>query len=103
MESRRTVAALRLDPMVCIMQSSHGDLARLLHDIQQPIVCSRCADDVTYGRVGEVSMAEYMRLDVGYSSVGIQVWCRRHDANVVHIDFEGQDPPADFRCIQKRS
>lgn len=48
-------------------------------------------------------MAEYMRLDVGFSNIGLQVWCRRHDANVVHIDFEGRELPTDFRCLMRRS
>jgi hypothetical protein len=86
------------------MTNAQHDLSRLLHAIEQPIVCSRCADDVTEGRAGDVSMADYMMLDVGFSEIGLQVWCRRHDANVVHIDFEGRQPPTDFRAIlrQKR-
>ena len=84
------------------MADTQDDLSRLFHAIEQPIVCSRCADDVTEGRAGDVSMAEYMRLDVGFSELGLQVWCRRHDANVVHIDFEGRQPPTDFRAILRR-
>ena len=81
----------------------NDDLSKLFRDIEQPIVCSRCADDVTEGRAGLVSMAEYMQLDVGFSSVGLQVWCRRHDANVVHIDFRGCELPSDFRCILRKT
>ena len=47
-------------------------------------------------------MAEYMRFDVGFTAKGIQVWCRRHDANVVHIDFQGRELPTDFRCIMRK-
>ena len=83
------------------MHKSHEDLSRLLHNIERPIVCSRCADEVTDGRAGLVSMADYMRLDVGFSEAGLQVWCRRHDANVVHIDFQGHDLPTDFRCVMR--
>jgi len=79
------------------------ELSELLNCIEQPIVCSRCADDVTEGRAGSLSMAEYMRFDVGFSAKGLQVWCRRHEANVVHIDFEGRSLPTDFRCIMRRS
>ena len=46
-------------------------------------------------------MAEYMRLDVGFTKAGLQVWCRRHDANVVHIDFRGHALPTDFRCLSR--
>ena len=34
---------------------------------------------------GEIS--EFL---VGYSEVGLQVWCRRHNVNVIHLDFEGR-------------
>ena len=89
-------------PHVSLMSDATKDLSSLLHNIEQPIVCSRCADDVTEGRAGPVSMADYMRLDVGFSPIGVQVWCRRHDANGVHIDFEGRSLPTDFRCIVRR-
>jgi len=34
------------------------------------------------------------RLEVGWTLLGLQVWCARHDMNIVHIDFEGQQHPA---------
>ncbi len=37
---------------------------------------------------------DYARLDVGWTPCGIQVWCRRHEANVLSIDFEGVRHPA---------
>jgi hypothetical protein len=36
----------------------------------------------------------YARLEVGFTPIGLQIWCARHDVNVVHIDFEGQQHPA---------
>jgi hypothetical protein len=33
-------------------------------------------------------------IEVGWTPLGLQVWCRRHDANMVHIDFQGQQHPA---------
>lgn len=33
-------------------------------------------------------------LDVGWTKEGIQVWCRRCDINVLHMDFQGQKHPA---------
>lgn len=78
------------------------DLSHLLYRIEQPIVCSRCADEVEAGDAGPVSMAEYGRLEVGFTERGLQVWCRRHGGNVVHFDFEGRPLPADFRSLQRR-
>jgi len=33
-------------------------------------------------------------IEAGFTPLGIQVWCRRHDANMVHVDFEGMTHPA---------
>ena len=33
------------------------------------------------------------QLEVGWTLLGLQVWCRRHAANVMHIDFEGRCHP----------
>ena len=33
-------------------------------------------------------------LDVGWTKEGIQVWCRRCDINVMHMDFQGRKHPA---------
>lgn len=37
---------------------------------------------------------EWAQLEIGFSDLGVQVWCRRHECNVVHIDFQGQQHPA---------
>ena len=34
------------------------------------------------------------QLEVGWTELGLQVWCRRHASNVLHIDFEGCRHPA---------
>lgn len=36
------------------------------------------------------SPREYAQLEVGWTLQGFQVWCRRHECNVIHVDFEGQ-------------
>ena len=33
-------------------------------------------------------------LEVGWTIHGVQVWCRRHDANIMHISFEGSKHPS---------
>lgn len=32
------------------------------------------------------------RLGIGYTRMGIQVWCEHHDCNVIHLDFDGKSP-----------
>jgi len=47
--------------------------------------CALCVKE----RPKDVSMQEFAHLDVGWTKQGIQVWCVRHDCNVLHVDFEG--------------
>jgi len=54
------------------------------------IHCSKCLDYVPKG----MSPAEWADISVGLTTWGLQVWCRRHRCNVVHIDFLGQRCPA---------
>lgn len=28
-------------------------------------------------------------IEAGWTRLGFQVWCRNHDCNITHIDFEG--------------
>ena len=72
----------------------------LQNGIEQNIICSKCETEFLLGSTDSRSLQDYSRLDIGFTSIGVQVWCRRHDANVVHINFAGQKPTADFRCIE---
>ena len=38
------------------------------------------------------SPREYAQLEFGFTKPGVQVWCKRHEVNVMHIDFEGAGP-----------
>lgn len=40
------------------------------------------------------SPMEYQRIQCGWTELGLQVWCVRHDCNIIHIDFEGVKHPA---------
>ena len=39
-------------------------------------------------------------IEAGWTTIGLQVWCRRHDLNILHVDFEGQQHPAN--CTARR-
>lgn len=54
--------------------------------------CRRCLAERPEG----MSPGEYRQLDVGWTDLGIQVWCTRHNCNIVHIDFEGMTHPAAY-------
>lgn len=47
--------------------------------------CGLCLGE----RPEDQSPQEWGRLEAGWTKQGIQVWCKRHDVNVLHIDFEG--------------
>ncbi|MCE2516511.1 MAG: hypothetical protein J4F41_01480 [Alphaproteobacteria bacterium] len=76
-------------------------MRHLLHSIKEPVVCSKCYDEVASGQTDAGSLQHYAALDVGFTDRGLQVWCRRHELNVVHVDFDGMALDADFRCLEK--
>lgn len=58
--------------------------------IQMFLNCALCLKERPAGE----SMESWSRINVGFTALGVQVWCVRHDCNVVHIDFQGQQHPA---------
>ena len=52
--------------------------------------CGMCLQEIPDG----VSPAVWADLEFGFTEKGLQVWCRRHDCNLIHIDFEDQKHPA---------
>ena len=40
------------------------------------------------GAVAGESPMSYSRFEVGWTNQGFQVWCTRHNINVIHIDFD---------------
>lgn len=48
--------------------------------------CCLCAQQ----KPDNTSPSEWASLEVGWTKQGLQVWCKRHQCNVIHIDFEGQ-------------
>lgn len=77
-------------------------LDQLFRSITHPIVCAKCEAEVRSGAAGAVSMREYGRLEAGFTARGLQIWCKRHDVNVCHVDFEGRQLEADMRCLEKK-
>lgn len=56
------------------------------NEIQLYLHCALCLEEKPKG----VSPSEWSQTDTGWTALGIQVWCKRHNVNIVHIDFEGQ-------------
>jgi len=55
--------------------------------------CAQCMPEAAAARQ---SPADYQSIEVGWTERGFQVWCKRHDANVMHVDFEGEQHAADL-------
>jgi hypothetical protein len=60
----------------------------ITNEIVKFIHCMKCLDE----RPSNQSPREYAQLEFGFTKPGIQVWCKRHEVNVMHIDFEGAGP-----------
>ena len=77
-------------------------MEHLLNQIKEPIICAACLEEFSNGQSDAASLRAYVRLDVGFTESGIQIWCQRHDANICVIDFEGVRHEADFRSLVKK-
>jgi hypothetical protein len=68
------------------------------NEITAYLHCRLCLDEMTLDEVTQtdepMSPQDYQRVQVGYTRRGLQVWCVRHEVNVLHIDFEGHRHPA---------
>ncbi len=62
------------------------------NEISLYLHCRQCIEQKPY----DVSPQEWGRIEVGFTKIGLQVWCKRHHINVVHIDFQGQQHPANL-------
>ena len=74
----------------------------LLNNITEPMVCETCLKEYGALQNPDITLRDYVKVDVGFSQIGLQVWCQRHDKNICHIDFEGNRPKADFRSLEKK-
>jgi hypothetical protein len=51
--------------------------------------CKQCLEEVQFL---EDSPREYVHMEIGPTKEGIQIWCVRHESNVMNIDFQGAGP-----------
>ena len=57
-----------------------------MNEIKQFFHCKQCIKDLPEG----LSPQMFVRNESGFTKYGFQVWCLRHDKEVIHIDFKGQ-------------
>lgn len=57
--------------------------------------CAQCVVDYDKeSHYRPVRPAHEARLNVGWTPRGMQVWCARHNCNVLNVDYEGMKHPA---------
>lgn len=67
------------------------------NEIQQFMHCALCIMEKPSG----VSPRHWSQIECGWTPIGFQVWCKRHEANICHVDFEGQTHPANLNRIPR--
>ena len=54
-----------------------------MNEITTYFHCQKCVD----GGMNPQSFRESTNVSVGFSEIGIQVWCERHQEEVLHLNF----------------
>ena len=63
--------------------------APLKNEIMGVMHCKKCLDEKPNG--DREDHGDYAQLDIGWTPEGIQVWCRRHDTNVLSLTLKGEE------------
>ena len=54
--------------------------------IVEQTICKKCLEEYQ-SRPHVLSLSSMLDIEVGFTILGIQVWCNKHKCNVCHIDF----------------
>jgi len=57
--------------------------------ITQLMHCPRCVKELGERKI-PLSPQQYAKVEFGFTSRGVQLWCVRHNLNIIHIDFGDQ-------------
>ena len=71
----------------------------LKYNIQKKIICVKCEKE---NEANNTNRFLNESIEVGFTNIGLQVWCHKHNVNICHIDFEGIVLKGDFRCLEKK-
>lgn len=61
-------------------------LKKAKNEISMYFHCQQCISELPKDQ----SPREFQRIQAGWTKKGLQVWCVRHNLNIVHLDFMGQ-------------
>lgn len=78
-----------------VERNKAGEGSKGLH-IAMYLHCKKCVEEFMAGgpEIDGQSPQTYSRVQAGWTKQGLQVWCFRHNLNIIHIDFEGVKHPA---------
>ncbi len=62
--------------------------------IQMYLHCGMCLKELPAGK----SPRDHAAIEIGWTKLGFQAWCKRHEKNILHVDFEGQQHPASIHA-----
>ena len=61
------------------------------NEIKMFFHCVKCLAE----KSEDISPRDWAQLEAGWTEQGFQVWCKRHECNVILMNFEGHKHPAD--------
>jgi hypothetical protein len=50
------------------------------------IHCKKCIDEIKKDRI-QISPSDYQMITAGFTSTGLQIWCNRHNCNVMNFNL----------------
>ena len=62
--------------------------------IEMFLHCKECLDDLPSGE----SPRDYAAIEAGWTKLGLQLWCKRHEKNIIHVDLECQRDPGNLHA-----
>jgi hypothetical protein len=60
-------------------------MAKHTNRIKQFMHCSKCIEEIPDG----ISPRDFLRIEMGFTKEGIQIWCVRHEENIADFDLMG--------------
>ena len=60
-------------------------MAKHKNRIQSFMHCGKCIEEIPDG----ISPRDFIKIEMGFTKEGIQIWCVRHEENIADFDFMG--------------
>lgn len=67
-----------------------ADTEKVPNEIIMFFHCAQCIEE----KPDDESPRSWGRLEAGWTKAGFQIWCKRHEINILHVNFQGQQHPA---------